>query len=101
MSYHVILIMFIIGGILGGVLAIASKVFKVEVDEREEKVTSLLPGYNCGACGFAGCSGLAHGLVSKEVSNFACKICKEDKKQEIIDYLKNTPGPDGSTIEIK
>ena len=82
-------------------LGVADKYLKVEADERVEKVTSLLPGYNCGGCGFPGCSGMAEALVSKDMDHIACKPCKADKRQEIIDYLKNTPGPDGSTIEVK
>ena len=98
---NALVVMLILGAILGAILAIASKVFHVEVDKREEEVTSKLPGYNCGACGFPGCSGLAHALVEKEVSTFPCKITSLDKKAEIIDYLKNTPGPNGETVEIK
>ena len=98
---NALVVMLILGAILGAILAIASKVFHVEVDKREEEVTSKLPGYNCGACGFPGCSGLAHALVEKEVSTFPCKITSPDKKVEIIDYLKNTPGPNGETVEIK
>ena len=96
-----IIMMFVVGAVLGLILGIASNVFKVEVDERVEKVTAMLPGYNCGSCGFAGCSGMAEAMVTKEVQTFMCKPCKPDKKQEIIDYLKSTPGPDGSTVEIK
>ena len=44
---------------------------------------------------------MAEALVSKDMDHIACKPCKADKRQEIIDYLKNTPGPDGSTIEVK
>lgn len=51
-----IIMMFVVGAVLGLILGIASNVFKVEVDERVEKVTAMLPGYNCGSCGFAGCS---------------------------------------------
>ena len=101
MMINALVIMLVLGGILGAILAISSNVFHVEVDSREEEVTSLLPGYNCGACGFPGCSGLAHALVNKEVSNFPCKITSVDKKEKIIDYLKNTPGPNGETVEIK
>ena len=57
----------LIGAVLGIVLSIADTVFKVEVDERIERVTALLPGYNCGACGFPGCNGLATALVEREV----------------------------------
>ena len=98
---NALVIMLILGAILGAILAISSKVFHVEVDKREEEVVSKLPGYNCGACGFPGCSGLAHALVNKEVTNFPCKIASADKKAEIIDYIKNTPGPNGETVEIK
>lgn len=98
---NALVVMLILGAILGAILSIASKVFHVEVDKREEEVVSKLPGYNCGACGFPGCSGLAHAMVEKEVSTFACKIASPDKKAEIIEYLKNTPGPNGETVEIK
>lgn len=98
---NALVVMSILGGMLGLILSISSKVFHVEVDTREEEVASRLPGYNCGACGFPGCSGLAHALVNKEVEKFPCKIIAEDKKASIIDYLKNTPGPNGETVEIK
>lgn len=98
---YAIVMMLVLGAILGCGLGIADKYLKVEVDERIEKVTSMLPGYNCGGCGFPGCSGMAEALVDKSMDHIACKPCKADKKQEIIDYLKNTPGPDGSTIDIK
>lgn len=98
---NAILLMLVLGAILGAGLGVAAKVFAVKADERVEKVTSMLPGYNCGGCGYPGCSGFADALVSQEESSFKCKPCKADKKQEIIDYLKNTPGPDGSTITVK
>ena len=93
--------MLVIGGILGLLLSIASNKFKVEEDPRLQKVTDLLPGYNCGACGESGCAGLANSLISKKTDIILCKPIKEDKRIEIIEYLANTPGPDGGTIEIK
>lgn len=52
-----------LGLLFGVALAMASKKFRVEVDPRVEEITDLLPGANCGACGFAGCSGYAEALV--------------------------------------
>lgn len=95
------LIMFCIGGALGLVLSIASVIFKVEVDAREEKLISMLPGYNCGACGFPGCSGLAASIISGETATMACKIVKPEQKAAIVEYLAKTPGADGSTIVLK
>lgn len=58
----------IVGGVglfIGVFLGVAEKQFAVEVDEREEAITGVLPGNNCGGCGYAGCSGLRRRL-SKE-----------------------------------
>ena len=52
--------------VLGAIALIAalvlfgvSKKFAVEEDPRLGQVGELLPGANCGGCGFAGCSGMA------------------------------------------
>lgn len=96
-----VIMMLVLGAVLGLGLGVADKYLKVEADVRVEKVTSLLPGYNCGGCGFPGCSGMAEALVTGDMDHIACKPCKAEKRQEIVDYLKNTPGPDGSTVEVK
>lgn len=96
-----IVLMLVLGAILGLGLGLANKFLAVEVDERVEKVTQLLPGYNCGSCGYPGCSGLAEALVggsAKSVS--ACKPSKPDKKQAIVDYLNAAEGPNGEKVNI-
>jgi RnfABCDGE-type electron transport complex B subunit len=52
-----------IGLIAAIVLFVASKKFAVYEDPRLAQVSELLPGANCGGCGFAGCSGMADALV--------------------------------------
>ena len=97
-----IIMMIILGALLGCGLGIADKFLKVEVDERVQTVTSLLPGYNCGGCGFAGCSGMADALVSGKVTVVGtCKPCKPEQKEKIAEYLNTTPGPDGNVCKVK
>ena len=98
---NAILMMLVLGAILGAGLGVAAKFLSVPPDERVETVTGLLPGYNCGGCGYPGCSGFADAMVSGDTDSWKCKPCKADAKAEIIDYLKNTPGPDGKTVTIK
>ena len=93
--------MTVVSALMGLILGIAGKVFYVQVDERTETVTGMLPGYNCGGCGYPGCSGLAAALVDKELAVISCKPCKADQKAKIVEYLANTPGPDGTTITVK
>ena len=60
---YAVLVLGVMGALLGGVLAIASKVFAVKVDERLPKLTEALPGANCGGCGFAGCGAYAQAVL--------------------------------------
>ena len=88
-----------VSAVLGFLLAVASKYLAVKEDPRLAEVTKLLPGANCGGCGFAGCSGMADSIVNGGNKNLSsCRPCKAENKQLIKDYLANTPGPDGSTI---
>ena len=40
----------VLGAIFGLVLAVASKIFEVKKDPREEAILGLLAGANCGGC---------------------------------------------------
>ena len=57
-----VVVVSVIGLIAGLGLAVASKVMAVPVDEKAEEIQAALPGANCGACGFSGCSGYAAAL---------------------------------------
>ena len=91
-----------IAGLLGLVLALADKFLKVKEDPRIEEVTKMLPGANCGGCGFPGCSGFATALVKGESTTLnPCKVSKQEAKEKIKQYLHETPGPDGKTVDVK
>jgi Na+-translocating ferredoxin:NAD+ oxidoreductase RNF subunit RnfB len=47
------------------VLLIASIKLKVEVDPKVEQIRDALPHFDCGACGFAGCSSYAKAVAEK------------------------------------
>jgi electron transport complex protein RnfB len=60
-------------GILFGVgLSIASKFLAVKKDDLLEKLEHVLPGLNCGACGFAGCASYAGEIVGGETALTLC-----------------------------
>ena len=53
------LIFALLGAAIGIMLAVASKAFAVPVNEKAEAITEVLPGANCGGCGYSGCAALA------------------------------------------
>ena len=66
------LIIATLGLALGVSLAIAARKFAVEKDERAEQILIVLPGANCGACGFPGCAGYADALSKGSAENGLC-----------------------------
>lgn len=61
-----------LGIFVGLFLGIAAIVFKVEVNEKEVEVLALLPGSNCGGCGYPGCAGYADAIANKGAE---CNLC--------------------------
>ena len=62
------------GCIIGFFLCFSAEKFKVEVDPKEEAVLGVLPGNNCGGCGYAGCSGLAAAIAKGEAPVNQCPV---------------------------
>ncbi|MDQ5983375.1 MAG: H+/Na+-translocating ferredoxin:NAD+ oxidoreductase subunit B [Eubacteriales bacterium SKADARSKE-1] len=74
-----------IGFVAGLILAIASIVMAVPVNKKMEAILEILPGVNCGACGFSGCEGYAKALANNEAKVGLCspggdKVSKEISK---------------------
>ena len=77
------LVFLILGVVIGLLLAVASKVFHVERDERIDKIIEALPGANCGGCGYAGCSALAESVVKGEAKCNACTVGGDEVAKKV------------------
>ena len=67
-----VIIVAVIGLIAGVGLSLASKYMAVPSDEKQEKIRAVLPGANCGACGYSGCDGYAVAVASGEAEPDKC-----------------------------
>ena len=67
-----VVVLAVMGAVFGLILAVASKVFEVKKDPREEEILGHLAGANCGGCGFAGCSACAAAIVEGKAPVTAC-----------------------------
>jgi len=76
-----------IGLVFGGILAYASQKFAVEVDPRITAISEVLPGANCGGCGFAGCSGLANAIVEGSAPVNACPVGGPEIAKKIAEIM--------------
>jgi electron transport complex protein RnfB len=62
------------GLLFGAGLALASKKFSIETDPRVEAVRDVLPGANCGGCGYPGCDGFAAAVVAGSAPVDGCPV---------------------------
>ena len=69
---YALLVLGILGALFGLVLSVASKIFEVKKDPREEEILSHLAGANCGGCGFPGCGGCAAAILAGTAPVTAC-----------------------------
>lgn len=76
-----------IGLFIGLFLGVAGIKFKVEVDEKEEAILAVLPGNNCGGCGFPGCSGLAGAIAKGEAAVGTCPVGGEPVAKQIAEIM--------------
>ena len=69
-------------------LYVVSLFFKVEEDPRIDLVTAVLPGANCGGCGFAGCRNFAEACVKAGgIEGLACPVGGEPTMEEVKKIL--------------
>ncbi|OUN07235.1 ferredoxin [Flavonifractor sp. An92] len=69
---YALLVLGVLGGVFGLILAFASKAFAVEKDPREEAIAEVLPGANCGGCGYPGCAGYAAAVAAGKAATNCC-----------------------------
>lgn len=81
-----------IGLLLGGIIGLFARLFRVESDRRIELVIELLPGANCGGCGKAGCADFAKSVVAGENAPGKCPVCSRDAVTAIAQALGLDPG---------
>jgi Na+-translocating ferredoxin:NAD+ oxidoreductase subunit B len=73
--------------ILSGGLLLAGRFLQVDEDPRLEKLVSLLPGTNCGACGQPGCRAFAQALLKAEAVPAACSVSSVQARQRVANFL--------------
>ena len=87
---NIILAICVVGGIgliFGLLLAFSSHIFKVEVDERVEKISEILPGANCGSCGYAGCAAFADAVVKGTAPVNGCTVGKAPVAEKVAGIM--------------
>lgn len=79
-----------VGMACGIALAMAAKYLAVKEDPRIGEVNELLPGANCGGCGYAGCADYAKAVVIDDVAINLCAPGAQAVIDDLAKYLGKT-----------
>lgn len=62
----------ILGLMLGALLGVSARVFRVEGNPIQEEIEAMMPGSQCGQCGFPGCAPAAAAIARGDASVTLC-----------------------------
>ncbi len=83
-----ITIITLLGLLLAVILWFIAEKFKVVEDPRIDEVEKVMPGANCGGCGFAGCHAFADSAVkAPNLDNHYCPVGGNDVMQKVAAIL--------------
>ena len=83
-----IVILTLVGLVLALVLYWVAKKFKVEEDPRIDEVEKVMPGANCGGCGFAGCRNFADAAVkAPNLDSMFCPVGGNEVMKKVAGIL--------------
>ena len=79
-----------LGVVFGLGLSYASKIFAVDIDKRIAMIKEVLPGANCGACGYPGCDAFATGVVEGSAKIDGCPVGGYETASKIAEIMGAT-----------
>lgn len=68
-------------------VTVNSTINKENKDEKE--IESMLPGLNCGGCGFGSCHGMACQILKNKEAYKNCRPLRGEKKEKLEEYLNS------------
>lgn len=91
----------VIGSLAGVILFLIAQKFKVYEDPRIDDVEGILPGANCGGCGFPGCRGFADACVKAESLDLMfCPVGGNDGMTKVAEALGRVAAVKDPTVAV-
>lgn len=82
-----IVVLTVMGLLFGWALGLASRIFHVDSDPLVEEITDMMPGTQCGQCGYAGCTPAAEAIAAGETEVTCCPPGGKVLAQALADKL--------------
>ena len=77
----------VVGVLMALAIGLVVKYFGAKADPLAEKLGELMPGANCGGCGFAGCGDYANAMATGKAKPGNCPSMSDDTLKKICELL--------------
>jgi len=84
--------------LFASLLVLAHRKLRVDEDPRIDAAFRMLPGTNCGACGFPGCLGLAEAMAAGTALPGKCTVMTEDEREDVARFLGVAVGAEEKVV---
>lgn len=84
--------------LFASLLVLAHRKLHVDEDPRIDAAFQMLPGTNCGACGYPGCLGLAEAMVGGSALPGKCTVMSEDDREDVAAFLGVDAGAEEKVV---
>ena len=95
-----VLSMALLACVFAAILAFADRKLRVEEDPLIGEINHLLPGVNCGACGYLSCHDFAEHIVSGDADPVKCRVVSEEHREKICELAGVEEGAAGKVIAL-
>ncbi|GHV73242.1 ferredoxin [Spirochaetia bacterium] len=82
----------ILAFVLGLLLGVFKDIFHVEEDPLKGQAREILPGANCGGCGFPGCDGYAGAVAAKTAETNKCTVGGQAVAEKLAALIGSNAG---------
>ena len=82
-----VVILTVVGVLMALAIGLVVKYFGVKGSPLAEQLGDLMPGANCGGCGFAGCADYANAMAAGKAKPGSCPSMSEESFKKVCELL--------------
>ena len=82
-----IVMLTVVGVLMALAIGLVAKFFGAKTDPLAEQLGELMPGANCGGCGFAGCADYANAMAAGKAKPGSCPSMSDETLKKVCELL--------------
>jgi electron transport complex protein RnfB len=83
------ILIFVVFAFLFSILLVFTNDYSNRKSKKQKKILTLLPGYNCGNCGFGSCEGMSEAMMNDLDAYQKCKPLRGEALERMQEYVRS------------